>query len=138
MPVASAGFLQAAAEQFKELPPAVGARSAAAWQQLAAAEPPHLPCDALEGMPVADSVPMQRLLQLAAEAPTGQQRESLGEGPEAMAVDGEPQAAAPPAEQAEEEPGVLAVRRSLYHLLSAMQDAEVRVRLENQCMHSAL
>lgn len=120
LPFYPAGFLQAAAEHFRELPAAAAARSAAAWRQLAAAEPPHMPCSSLDGThPDA----MQRLLELASQAPPLQPVEGQDEDAAAlMAVDGQQSAASPDGGNKAQ---LAAVRRSLYFLLSELQDKEV-------------
>lgn len=122
LPPCPAGFLQAAAEHFIELPAAVAARSAAAWRQLAAAEPPHMPCSSLDG---ACPDAMQRLLELASQAPALQHTEAREEAAAPRAMGG--QDFAPAILEGANEEQLAAVRRSLYYLLSELQDKEVRV-----------
>lgn len=127
------GFLLAAAAQFPAPPPSVVQRSAAAWRQLAEAEPPMLPCaeldDAAPGNSAAAADPMQRLLQLAGGTAGGQ-----GQPGEPMAVDGQGSGTDAAAEEGPGDAGGLseedgqrfaAVTRSLFYLLSVLQDAEV-------------
>lgn len=120
------GFLLAAAAQFPAPPHSVVERSSTAWQQLAAAEPPMLPCPELDGAASSSAAaadPMQRVLQLAAARRGGLV--------EPMAVDGQAVGAAaaaedgPPGGLSEEEgERYAAVTRSLFYLLSVLQDAE--------------
>ncbi|KAL4423906.1 hypothetical protein ABPG75_001207 [Micractinium tetrahymenae] len=123
-------FLQAAAEHFSGLPVEAAARSAAAWRQLAAAEPPHMPCDELDGT-YPDA--MQRLLELASQAPPFQPSEGQEAGAgaaaaDAMAVEGQAEAQA--GQEGDEQVPFVAVRRSLYYLLSELQDKE-RTSVDN-------
>ena len=120
------GFLLAAAAQFPAPPHSVVERSSTAWQQLAAAEPPMLPCPELDGTASSSGAaadPMQRLLQLAAARGGGLV--------DPMAVDGEaagaaaaPEDGAPGGLSEEEGEQFVAVTCSLFYLLSVLQDAE--------------
>ena len=103
-------------------------RSAAAWQRLAGVRAPTLPCEQLDGRSAAGSEPLQQLLELAPQQeitdPQAQDQAAVGhQTAEPMAVDDE---AATPTEDAGCEQ-YASVCRSLYHLLTALQDAEVRL-----------
>lgn len=132
------GFLLAAAAQFPAPPPSLVQRSAAAWRQLMAVEPPMLPCaelDGAAGSSAAAADPMQRLLQLAAARGGSKEQAAVAQAPEPMAVDGEAEggADAAVAEEAAGQGGLseedgeryAPVIRSLFYLLSVLQDAEV-------------
>lgn len=136
-----AGFLLAAAQHFQRPPPSVANRFAATWRYLAVADAPMLPCDELDSASSAD--PMQTLLQLAAARGGGASARGTEAGAapaaaEPMAVDGQEwEAAADAAVEAgamreEEAERYGAVTRSLFYLLSVLQDAEVRDRC---CCH---
>lgn len=120
-----AGFLLAAAEQFREPPPAVAARSAAAWRLLSAVDAPLLPCINGEGLETAKD-PLQHLQRLAAERGAAP---AAAAAAEPMAVDGQEGSEAghaAPAGSEQEQAQLAAVHRSLYYLLSVLQGLEVR------------
>lgn len=137
------GFLMAAAAHFPAPPPSLVQRSAAAWRQLMAVDPPMLPCaelDGAAGSSAAAADPMQRLLQLAAARGGSQEQAAVAQAAveqaaEPMAVDGEADggAGAAAAEEEAASQGGLSeedgeryapVIRSLFYLLSVLQDAE--------------